>query len=539
VSSPLALRSRWAKTTRYQRLNFAVVGCLVVMFALVVALVATVRIVDRRAGELLAEAQHLTATAADARDASTALLTWQGGSNDARVALANARDMMNSHLAEVDTFASPDERQELQRLNDQLAKLVDASAGVAISSTTEAARLSADYEVLAQQFANRGQDVSERALGDLDGWFYGIQLVAAVAAAVFLMIVLSVILPLSRSIERSLSKLQDWRDRSARESARRLLNSQVSDGLDVADEEGKARAVLERALRVAAPDLRAELLLADSSKAHLRVAVEHPDHGRAGCGVVSPWSCPAVRRGTTMVFEDWSSIRTCPHLARHEDPCSAVCSPLTFMGEPMGVLHTTGKVGEPPSQEVVEDLSMIAAESATRLGTLRAFARAELQASTDVLTGLPNRRSTEDCIRHAIDSVSGGAIGLFEIEGLIDLNDRLGKTTGDRAIKVVAESLQFSNRDADFIGRWAGAEFVAVLADKASNEARSVIDRIRHELEESLAAADISGLVVWAGIADTRHENTVRSLLQSASDQIMAARSGLEHHVVSSASTPE
>ena len=49
-------------------------------------------------------------------------------------------------------------------------------------------------------------------------------------------------------------------------------------------------------------------------------------------------------------------------------------------------------------------LGLVATQVAVRIGTLRSFAQVELQASTDVLTGLPNRRATEDHLDRALRS---------------------------------------------------------------------------------------------------------------------------------------
>ena len=347
---------------------------------------------------------------------------------------------------------------------------------------------------------------------------------AVFSALLFSWIVVTQLLPLSRSIERSIHKLQTWRDTANRERARRTLTVQVTDGLDIVDSEVAAHDVLARALEVAAPDHRAELLLADSSRAHLHVAAEHPENGAAGCPVVSPSSCPAVRRGATQVFEDSDAIRACPHLAKHAEPCSAVCAPLTFMGEPMGVLHAVGEVGVTPPRELVEDLTVVAAEAATRIGTLRAFAKAELQASTDVLTGLPNRRASEERLREIIGDPDGGAVALIEIEGLSELTVAHGKGAADRAVKAVGDALQLGARPDDLIGRWSGAEFVVVLAGSTASDAADIAHRLREDTETALAKADLLGVNVISGVADTRLAESVRELLSAAGDSLAFAR---------------
>ncbi|MEM9522193.1 MAG: sensor domain-containing diguanylate cyclase, partial [Actinomycetota bacterium] len=337
-------------------------------------------------------------------------------------------------------------------------------------------------------------------------------------------IVTTQILPLSRSIERSVLKLETWRDRATRERARRTLTVQVTDGLDIVDSEPAAMKVLARALEVAAPDHSAELLLADSSRAHLHVAAEHPINGPVGCPVVSPSSCPAVRRGSTQVFEDSEAIRACPHLARHAEPCSAVCAPLTFIGEPMGVLHAVGEPGMMPPRDLVEDLTVVAAEAATRIGTLRAFAKAELQASTDVLTGFPNRRATEERLREVLADPDGAAAALMEIDGLSELTAAHGKGASDRAVKTVADSLQLGARPDDMIGRWSGSEFVVVFGGSSAAEAADIAQRLREDAESALSRADLLGVQVMSGVADTRLADTVRELLGAAGDSLGFAR---------------
>lgn len=518
------LSQAWAGVDRYRRLNFAVVSCLMVMFGLVVALVITVRLLDGTSHEDLAEHDQLNQISRDLDAAALALLWFETtGSPTAEDELIEVRERLLEHADDLPARAEPlavEFTYSMASLATILEFRAGAASGIANPIDAEVSRLIG----LADDFAVEAENELDAVDTTLSGWFRWMQIVAVGSSFVFLVVVMTAILPLSRSIERSLNKLQSWRDRATRETARRTLSVQVTDGLEVADDEPAAYAVLSRAMEIAAPDHAAELLLADSSKAHLRAVVEHPTNGGAGCGVTSPWSCPAVRRGSTMVFDDSDAIRSCPHLAAHAEPCSAVCSPLTFMGQPMGVLHAVGPVGETPPKEMVEDLTVVAGEAATRIGTLRAFAKAELQASTDVLTGLPNRRATEDQIREIVADLDGGAIVLIELDGLVDLNDRLGKSAGDRAVTAVADSLQFAARPGDFIGRWAGAEFIAVLPEHTAAEASAIGRRFCQEAAGALERADLSGVSVLSGVADTRLADNVRDLLKVANDSLAFAR---------------
>ena len=103
------------------------------------------------------------------------------------------------------------------------------------------------------------------------------------------------------------------------------------------------------------------------------------------------------------MFETSESLNACPKLRdRPGRPCSAVCVPVSFMGRALGVLHATGPVGKPLAATQVAQLTTLATQAGARIGTVRAFQRTQLQASTDGLTGLVNRRTLETRLRSLI-----------------------------------------------------------------------------------------------------------------------------------------
>ena len=71
------------------------------------------------------------------------------------------------------------------------------------------------------------------------------------------------------------------------------------------------------------------------------------------------------------------------------------------MGRTVGVVHATGPVGEPLDDDAVAALQTLAKQAGNRLGLLRIMAETQLQAATDGLTGLSNRRSLENRVAPA------------------------------------------------------------------------------------------------------------------------------------------
>ena len=161
----------------------------------------------------------------------------------------------------------------------------------------------------------------------------------------------------------------------------------------MADTEDGAFGVIGDAMRDLVPENPAEFLVADNSKAHLRqVVITGPLESGPCCPVETPFGCAAVRSGQSAVFDSSDALGACPKLKdRADGAVSAACVPVTFMGRAVGVLHVVGENHQPPGADALARLRSLAAQAGSRIGTVRAFDRSHLQASTDAATGLHNR----------------------------------------------------------------------------------------------------------------------------------------------------
>jgi len=183
------------------------------------------------------------------------------------------------------------------------------------------------------------------------------------------------------------------------EADRDAFGTQLVEALEMGDTEEEVYRVLARAMTAISKDLPTELLLADSSRAHLERATQHPEAGAPGCDVGSPFSCMAVRRGNPVIFPDSEALNACSRLRGR--PCgtiSAVCVPVSFMDGAGRSAHG-GAAGKPPTTRQVAQLTTLGIQAGARIGTVRAFNSTQLKATTDSLTGLSNRRSAEERVR--------------------------------------------------------------------------------------------------------------------------------------------
>jgi len=115
-----------------------------------------------------------------------------------------------------------------------------------------------------------------------------------------------------------------------------------------------------------------------------------------------------------------------------------------------------------------------------------ALARAEHLATTDMLTGIPNRRSfmAQAEQRHAewLRHQRPYALLMMDLDNFKQINDNYGHPAGDKVLASVASALRQYTRCEDIIGRLGGEEFCVLLVGVSEVEAMTLAERIRTEL---------------------------------------------------------
>ena len=337
---------------------------------------------------------------------------------------------------------------------------------------------------------------------------------------------------LAGSIDRMAGSLRVSMERLRADATRDAFGTQLVEALEMADTEAQAHAAITRAMSVIATDRPMELLLSDSSRAQLERATKHATAGAPGCSVESPFSCLAVRRGNPVTFADSEALNACPRLqGRDCGPVSAVCVPLTFMGRSLGVLHTTGAPNDLPSIEQIAKLTTLGLQAGARIGTVRAFQRTQKQASTDSLTGLPNRRSLEEFVSNLARTRVDYALAMVDLDHFKTLNDTHGHHAGDRALVTFAEVLRKVLRRGDFAARWGGEEFTLVMPAATATPVVLVMDRLREELASTLRAAGTAVFTLSAGIADTTMTREFDQLVRIADEALYLSKDGGRNRV--------
>ena len=316
---------------------------------------------------------------------------------------------------------------------------------------------------------------------------------------------------------------------------RQKFESRLANALEMAEGEPEVIDVIERSFIATVPEAPVELLLADNSHAHLlRTATASPGGTSPGCGVDSPDHCPAARRAQVQRFSDSEVLDACPKLrGRPEGALSALCVPVSIMGRTVGVIHATGEQHASFAENTVQDLETLAKLAGARIGLLRVMAETQLQAATDNLTGLLNRRSFEQQASALRRREPLLAIAMSDLDHFKLLNDTYGHETGDRALRLFAQVLGESVRAQDLVSRHGGEEFVMAFSACTANGAREILNALRERLGEAIALAGVPKFTVSFGVVEAQAQEDLPSVIARADLALFQAkRDGRDQVVV-------
>jgi diguanylate cyclase (GGDEF)-like protein len=195
-----------------------------------------------------------------------------------------------------------------------------------------------------------------------------------------------------------------------------------------------------------------------------------------------------------------------------------------MMGQSVGVLHALGTREQSIDDPTVQALQVLADQSGQRVGLLRMLAETQLQAMTDGLTGLLNRRSFENRAHALQRNGTTFSVVIADLDHFKLLNDKYGHESGDRALRLFAESLRDAVRDEDSACRYGGEEFVVLLPRAEVYEAIEVADRIRERLGEASGRGDVPRFTASFGVAHSSDAADLEDLVRRADGALFAAK---------------
>ena len=112
----------------------------------------------------------------------------------------------------------------------------------------------------------------------------------------------------------------------------------------------------------------------------------------------------------------------------------------------------------------------------------------ELLVQMDPLTEALNRHAFHSLLRRpevGHDAVTSGSVAVLDIDNLKPINDTLGHTAGDKAIRAVARATRSLVRADDMLFRWGGDEFLVLMFKLPQPEASRRMEKLNKILEEN------------------------------------------------------
>ena len=119
---------------------------------------------------------------------------------------------------------------------------------------------------------------------------------------------------------------------------------------------------------------------------------------------------------------------------------------------------------------------------------LQARDQLELLVQMDPLTEALNRHAFHSLLRRpesGEECASSGSVAVLDIDNLKPINDTLGHTVGDKAIRAVARAMRSLVRADDMLFRWGGDEFLMLMFKLPQPEASRRMEKLNKILEEN------------------------------------------------------
>lgn len=152
------------------------------------------------------------------------------------------------------------------------------------------------------------------------------------------------------------------------------------------------------------------------------------------------------------------------------------------------------------------------------------FKKLQINAATDALTGLYNRRLFDEYFEKELNRAKRYghhlAIVILDLHKLKEVNDRRGHLQGDQVLQLAATTLRKTMRTSDFAFRIGGDEFALLLPQTDPEQAITLCRRVRAQYEAEIRPLNLDvGVTVDFGVAVHPQDGDEKSALMALADE--------------------
>lgn len=194
---------------------------------------------------------------------------------------------------------------------------------------------------------------------------------------------------------------------------------------------------------------------------------------------------------------------------------SFVIAPLLYGEHAVGVLEVVSAKTGAFSEEDVETLPLLAQIIAISLHRSYTYPRPRYDTTHDALTGLANRKAFDERINAELGRKRryghSFSLAMIELDGLENINDRLGQAAGDEVLREISTILRNHTRVIDACFRLSSDEFAIVMPGTSLEGANILAERFRVHIAE----AKLNGVTASFGVIEAIEETPEELVLRA------------------------
>jgi diguanylate cyclase (GGDEF)-like protein len=193
------------------------------------------------------------------------------------------------------------------------------------------------------------------------------------------------------------------------------------------------------------------------------------------------------------------------------------------------IMLKDGRIFELLSCPIINEGSVNGTFWSFRDVTEKKLAEEKLQkmATIDSLTGLFNRQSFETELTQTLAHIRRygrhTSLVMFDVDHFKVIYDNYGHAAGDEVLKELAERSKAVLREADFLVRWGGEEFIVILPETDARAAGEATERLRRHMETE-PFFSVGRITISLGVTGILPTDTKDSLLKRLDDALYESK---------------
>lgn len=145
----------------------------------------------------------------------------------------------------------------------------------------------------------------------------------------------------------------------------------------------------------------------------------------------------------------------------------------------------------------------------------------------DQLTEISNRHKFEELFSQKLKEVKRDnnpfCLAILDIDKFKQVNDTFGHLEGDKVLVMIANSLETTIRETDYIARWGGEEFILLLNNVNLNNAMKVVEKFRNTIEH-LELEPVGKVTASFGITEYKENDQLEDMIKRADEALYQAK---------------